>query len=177
MGLFVYRLFGAAVLDAGMYENIEADRTTTVQALATVVLSSIAAGVGAGDLFGNRLTTCLVVSAIAVLTWAAWAMLVFQIGTRVLPEPETHATWGELLRTTGFAAAPGVFQVFAIFPGARLPIFAASAIWMFAAMVVGVRHALDYRSTKRAIAVCALAAGLAVALAASASLWLASTVS
>lgn len=177
MGLFAYRLFGAAVLDAGMYENIEADRTTTVQALAAVVLSSLAAGVGAGDLFGNRLTTCLAVSVIAVLTWAAWAMLVFQIGTRILPEPETDTTWSEVLRTTGFAAAPGFIQVFAIFPGARLPVFAVSAVWMFAAMVVGLRHALDYRSTRRAIAVCALGAGLAIALAFSVGLWLDSTVS
>jgi hypothetical protein len=29
MGLYFYRLFGAAALDAGMYEGIEADRTVT----------------------------------------------------------------------------------------------------------------------------------------------------
>jgi hypothetical protein len=92
-------------------------------------------------------------------------MLALQIGTRVLAAPRTHATWGELLRTTGFAAAPGFLQVFAVFPGARMPIFVATGLWMFAAMVVGVRHALDYPSTPRALAVCALAAALSAALA------------
>ena len=44
MGLFAYRLLGAAMMDVGMYESIEADRRTTMQALATVVLASLAAG-------------------------------------------------------------------------------------------------------------------------------------
>ena len=50
MGLYAYRLLGAAVLDAGMYEGIENDKRTTTQAALTVVLASIAAGIGAGGL-------------------------------------------------------------------------------------------------------------------------------
>jgi hypothetical protein len=119
----------------------------------------------AQDFYGDRLITFAVVACTAVVTWAAWAMLAQQIGTRLLSAPRTSATWGELLRTTGFAAAPGFLQVFAVFPGARTPIFAATGLWMFAAMVVGVRHALDYRSTARALAVCALAVALSAALA------------
>ena len=38
MSLFLYRLIGAAMLDAGMYEGIEADRHVTIQAMATVLL-------------------------------------------------------------------------------------------------------------------------------------------
>jgi hypothetical protein len=165
MGEYFYRVGGAAILDAGMYESLEADQTATRQALLTVILSSLAAGIGAGQSYGDRFTTFAVVTAVAVATWAAWAMLVLQIGTRVLPEQDTRSTWGELLRTTGFAAAPGWLQVFAVFPGARVPIFAATILWMFVAMVIGVRHALDYRSTPRALAVCALAALLSASLA------------
>lgn len=165
IGVYAYRLGGAAVLDAGMYESLEADHAVTRQALLTVVLASIAAGIGAGQFYGDRLITFAVVACTAVVTWAAWAMLAQQIGTRLLSAPRTSATWGELLRTTGFAAAPGFLQVFAVFPGARTPIFAATGLWMFAAMVVGVRHALDYRSTARALAVCALAVALSAALA------------
>ena len=169
MGLFFYRLIGAAMLDAGMYEGIEADTRTTSQAFAAVLLSSLAAGVGASDWFGARVTSFAIVSGIAVLTWAAWAMLIHQIGTRLLPGPETEADWGQLLRTTGFAAAPGLLQVFGVVSQARGVVFGVTTAWMFAAMVVGVKHALDYQSTARAIVVCgiglAFAAGLALALA------------
>jgi hypothetical protein len=165
MGLFAYRLLGAAMLDAGMYESIEADRRTTNQALAVVLLTSLAAGIGAGDWLGTRISTIALVGALAVITWSAWAMLIFQIGTRMLPEPETRADWGQLLRTTGFAAAPGLLLVFGLVPQARAVVFAVTGVWMFAAMVFGVRHALDYRSTGRALAVCGLATLLVLAVA------------
>jgi hypothetical protein len=164
MSLFAYRLLGAATLDAGMYEGIEADSRTGGQALATVLLAGLSAGVGAGDALGSRAGTLAAVSLAAVALWLAWAMLIFQIGTRVLPEPQTEATWGQLLRTTGFAAAPGLFLVFGLIPEGRVWVFAIATAWMFVAMVLGVKHALDYRSGARALAVCALAALLVVGL-------------
>ena len=75
MSLFLYRLIGASVLDAAMYEGIEADRTrgATLQALATVVLSSLAAGLGAGSLLGSRWLTFAAVTSLALVTWLAWS--------------------------------------------------------------------------------------------------------
>ena len=74
-----------------------------------------------------------------------------------MPEPQTRADVGELLRTIGFASAPGMLRVFGIVPGATIPAFAITAVWMLAAMIVAVRQALDYQSTSRAVAVCASA--------------------
>jgi hypothetical protein len=165
MGLFAYRLLGAAIMDAGMYEGIEADRRTTMQALAAVMLVSLAAGVGAGEWLGTRVETLVAVTALAIITWSAWAMLVFQIGTRLIPEASTQADWGQLLRTTGFAAAPGLLLVFGLIPAGRVAVFVVVGVWMFAAMVFGVKHALDYRHAARALAVCALATVLSFALA------------
>lgn len=167
MGLFLYRLIGASVLDAGMYEGIEADRSrkTTLQAFATVILSSLAAGFGASNHLGGHLTAFAGLTALAIVTWAAWSMLMFQIGTRLLPEPATRSDWPELLRTIGFAAAPGLLQVFAVMPRMTVPVFVITGLWMFAAMVVAVRHALDYSSIRRALAVCGIAALLSLALA------------
>lgn len=153
------------MLDAGMYEGIEADRHVTTQALATVLLSSIAAGIGATGWFGVHVSTLALVSLVALVTWVAWAVLIFHIGTRLLPGPETAVTLGELLRTTGFAAAPGLLFLFATLPRMTVPVFAAGMLWMFVAMVIGVRHALDYDNTGRALAVCGLAAGLSLAMA------------
>jgi len=85
-----------------------------------------------------------------------------------MPEPQTRGDLGELLRTIGFSAAPGMLRIFGVVPGASVPAFAITSIWMLCAMVVAVRQALDFTSTARAIGVCllgwALAIGIAVTL-------------
>jgi hypothetical protein len=161
---FVYRLMRAAALDPTLYEEVEADSTTTPQAAAAVVLASLAAGIGAGGWRGASLTTFALFSVVALLLWVAWALLVLRIGGRLLPEPQTNATAGQLLRTIGFAAAPGLLQIFAMFPNVTAIVFGVSAAWMLAAMVVAVRHALDYRSTAHAIGVCVLAWAITIGL-------------
>ncbi len=165
MGLFAYRLVGAALLDASVYEGIEADPSALRQALVAVLLSSVAAGFGAAGWHGPHLSTIAVVSLIALVTWIAWAMLMFQIGARMLPGPDTESSLTELMRTIGFAAAPGVLQVLAILPRITTPVFVVCWIWMFAATVVAVRQALDYHSTARTLAVCGLAAGGSIVMA------------
>ena len=165
LGTLVYRAMGAAVLDASMYEGIEADRTATYQALAVVLLSSIAAGVGAGGWAGPHWSVLVSFGALALVSWIVWAVLILHIGGRYFREPSTQVNLGELLRTVGFAASPGLLQVFAILPSLTVPIFVVSWLWMLAAMVVAVKHALDFRSTARAAAVCAVALALAATLA------------
>jgi Yip1 domain len=165
MATFVHRVFGAMVLDAATFEEVEADHAATPQALVVVLVSSLAAGLGAGGLYGLRPATMVLISAIALASWVAWAMLTLQIGTRVLPGPQTEADMGQLLRTIGFAAAPGWFQVFAIISQVSTLVFVATALWMLAAMVVAVRQALDYGSTARAIGVCFIGWALVVVVA------------
>jgi hypothetical protein len=148
-----------------MYEGIEADRSVTLQAAATVVLSSVATGIGSSAWFGWRPMLMLAMVGIALVTWVAWSTLMFQIGSRILPEPSTRTDLGELLRTTGFAAAPGMLQVLAVLPSMAEPVFIITTAWMFVAMVIAVKHALDYRSTARAIAVCAIAAAMCLGVA------------
>lgn len=163
MSLFGYRLMGAALLDRSIYEGIEADRGALGQALATVLLSSLAAGIGAAGWRGPGMTTVLVVAALAIVTWIAWALLMHQIGGRLLATRSTRTSVTELMRTIGFAAAPGLLQAFGAFPRVTVVVFAVAWIWMLAATVVAVRQALDFTSTSRALLVCALAAGLALA--------------
>jgi Yip1 domain len=147
---FVERMVGAAKLDVRVYEEVEADRSATPQALAVVVLSAVAGGIGVGA--GIR---GLVVGTLAGLVgWAAWAWLIYFIGTRWLPEPDTKADIGELLRTIGFATSPGILRVVGIVPVLGGIVFVVSAVWTLVAVVIAVRQALDYRSTGRAIGVC-----------------------
>ncbi len=162
---FSMRLLGAMALDVIVYEEVEADRSATTQAFVVVILSSLAAGIGARGFGAGSLTGILFITALSLLSWATWAIVTLQIGTRLLPTADTHSDAGELLRTIGFSAAPGILRVFGVVPGAAMPAFAITAIWMLASMVVAVRQALDYESTGRAIAVCVVGWTLAIAIA------------
>jgi hypothetical protein len=172
----INRVLGALTFDSGVFENIEGDRRATWQAAGIVVLSSVASGIGFGGLVDRRFSTFAILSGVALLTWAVWAVMILQVGTRVLPEPDTRADLGEVLRTLGFAAAPGFFQVFALFPPATVAVLTVTTIWMFVAMVIAVHHALDYHGLGRAIAVCGIAAALAAAMAVPIALLLSRTV-
>ncbi len=149
---FAGRLKGALLLDASVYEDVEADQSAFSQAVATVVLSSVAAGVGMGLRDGIR--GLVAATAVALIAWFFWAWLTYFIGTHLLPTPRTSATWGELLRTTGFSAAPGTLRIFSMAPGVGALLNYVAGVWMLVAFVVAVRQALDYESTWRAVFVC-----------------------
>ena len=153
------RMLGAAMLNPRTFEEVEHDRGAMVQALAVVVLVAIAIGAGSllqgdGDLVRGLLFGILR----GVLSWALWAFFVWLIGAKMLGTSETDANWGQVSRCTGFAQTPGllVFFVFLPIPGAWLLFEFAPRVWQFAAMLTGVRQALDYRSTWRAFFVVAI---------------------
>jgi hypothetical protein len=146
------RMLGAALLDADTYEEVEADRGSTGQAALVVLLSALAAGIGSienGGLAGIGWQALA-----ALVGW--WAYITYFLGTRLLPGPETEADHGELLRTIGFSSAPGLLRVLGLVSVIAGPVYLVCTLWMLVAMVVGVRQALDYSGTGRAIAVCAL---------------------
>jgi len=146
------RMIRAAKLDVDLYEEVEADREALGQATVVVILSSVAAGIGGfghGG-FGQMLFGIV----IALLGWYIWAYLTYFIGTKVLPEPQTKADHGELLRTIGFSSSPGIIRILAVIPGFAGTVFFIASIWMLISMVIAVRQALDYESTWRAVAVC-----------------------
>ena len=148
------RMIRAAKLDIHLYEEVEADRDSMGQAMTVVILSSLAAGIGSissGGVSGIFWGTFA-----ALAGWFIWAFLTYFIGTRILPEPQTRADVGELLRTTGFSSSPGVLRVFGVVPVLGGLVFFVTAIWMLVAMVIAVRQALDYKSTGRAVGVCVL---------------------
>ncbi len=145
------RMIGAAKLDVRTYEEVEADKTATVQAMAVVLISSIAAGIGG---VGLGISGLLRLTFAALLGWVLWAAIIWAIGTKLLPEPETKANVGELLRTTGFASSPGVLRILGFIPLLGWLVNLLVALWMLVAMVIAVRQALDYRSTARAAGVC-----------------------
>lgn len=160
----VDRMRGAALFDVATYEEVEADTAATGQAAIVVALAAV--GLAAGNAWrgGPGIAVALVGS---LLGWALWSAIAYFVGTRVF---RGTATWGELLRTVGFAQAPGILFALAIIPilGAlvKLVVF----LWLLGTGVVAIRQALDV-DTGRAV-LTSLLGGLAYVVAS----WLVSLV-
>ena len=147
---FINRIIRACKLDVNLYEEVEADKSATLQAAWVVILSSLAAGIGASSLGTFNF---LMAPLLSLVSWFVWAYLVYFIGVKFFPEPSTEADHGQLLRTIGFSSAPGLIRVFGIIPNLMSIVFIVASIWMLVAMVIAVRQALDYKSSWRAVGV------------------------
>jgi hypothetical protein len=143
-------------LDPEVYEEVEADKGSIWQAILVVVMVSVAAGIGSIAVLG--IEGIIVGTLLDLIGWFLWALLTYVIGTKLLPEPQTVSDLGELLRVIGFARAPGIFLILILIPEVGKIVAFVLKGWMFVAMVIGVRQALDYKSTWRAAGVCILGA-------------------
>ncbi len=148
------RMIRAAKLDVTLYEEVEADPEATGQAAAVVAISAVAAGLGTVQIAGFNGILASTIGAFA--GWYVWAYLAYLIGAKFVPEPRTNTTPQQLLRTIGFASAPGVIRILFIVPGIGPLVLVVAGIWMLVAMVIAVRQALNYESTTRAVGVCVL---------------------
>jgi len=151
MRSFLTRVLRAARFDPAVYEEVEADQSAFGQAFAVVSLSAIAVMIGVTQ----RVSILEIIAAVplALVAWTSWTAVVYLVGVCLYPEPETRSDWGELLRTTGFATAPGILSILGV-----LPVFAGIApviagTWVLFTFGLAVRQALDYRSTIRTIGV------------------------
>ena len=146
------RLIRAASLDSHLYEEVEADTTVLLPAMLIVVVVAISKGIATLASSGDFLV--LVIGIVfAILSWAVWAFITYFVGTKILPSEFTHSSWGELARVTGFAQTPGLLFFLVLVPVVGIYLGLAIAIWQLVAMVIGIRQALDYTSTLRAIGV------------------------
>jgi hypothetical protein len=156
MLIFFKRFVGALSLDPATYEDIEADARSAMQSVVVVLAVTLAGGVAAMGL-GLVGVMGFITGAIVVLGgWLVWVSIIATIGTTALAEPQTRSSPRELLRTIGYASAPGVFLVLAAMRPAAPVVLTVVSVWMIAAAVIAVRQALDFKSTARAAAVCVL---------------------
>jgi hypothetical protein len=156
MSSFHQRVIGAVSLNAATFEEVEHDAGATVQAGIIVAVASLTTSVG--WYFGIGSAEWILRGALhALAAWVVGALALWQIGTRLLPGQKTEADLGQLLRTVGFAQAPGLFGILAVIPLLGLFVPFLVSLWVIAATFVAVRQALDYDDTFRAILVCLLA--------------------
>lgn len=143
-GSLAGRMVGAATFDIATYEEVEHDSTATGQAAIVVGIVAVCAAIGGIGEGGAGIIGGLIS---AYVGWLVWAGITYLIGDKLLGGT---ATWGELLRTLGFAQTPGVLRVFGFIPVLGWIAAVAAGIWMLITGIVAIRQALDF-STGKAI--------------------------
>ncbi len=151
---YFQKLKKAIFLDVAFYEEVEKDKKFTDQAMMTVALVSVVQGFMIAGFAPIALVQGILGS---LIRFIIWAFFIAFVGTRILPEPETESNTGELIRTLGFAYAPGLLVVLKILPLISTFVDPFITILQLAAMTIAVRQALDFNSTVRAVGVCIVA--------------------
>jgi hypothetical protein len=145
------RMMRAAKLDVPLYEEVEADTTATNQALLVVVIVALASGIGSAlgatmnGSAGGAIGGLILGIVNALIGWFVWSFVIYFVGTRFFGGT---ATYGELLRTLGFAESPGVLAILSFIPVIGPIIAAVAGIWVLVASFVGTRQALDISNGK-----------------------------
>ena len=138
----VDRMRRAAMLDVAVYEEVEHDQEATGQAAVVVVIVAICTAIGAIWRGGPSIIAGPIA---AVIGWLLWAGITYIIGDKLLGGT---ATWGELLRTIGFAQSPGVFMILGVIPILGGLVGLVVAVWLLIAGVIAIRQALDFSTGK-----------------------------
>jgi hypothetical protein len=141
----VDRMRGAAMLDVATYEEVEHDNEATGQAAVVVVIVAVCSAIGAVWRGGPSI---IMAPVSAILGWLLWSALTYLIGDKLLGGT---ASWGELLRTIGFAQSPGVLMIFGIVPFLGGIVRVAVALWLLIAGIVAIRQALDFSTGKAVV--------------------------
>jgi hypothetical protein len=140
------RMIRAARLEPRLYDEVEHDLNATPQALTVVVLASLASGISSALISllraspGQAIGSLIGGVVLAIIGWLAWSFITYLIGTMALGG---KATYGEMLRTIGFAQAPGVLRIFGFIPVLGGLINLVVAIWLLIAGIIAIRQALD----------------------------------
>jgi hypothetical protein len=148
---FGERVIGALKLDAATFEDIERDTTAMGQTIGVIALAAVSLGIG--NIWYGGISGIVFGAVTSVIGYVLWAIVVWAVGTKVMPDPATNADFAETFRVIGFAAAPGVLGIITIIPLLGWLFVFLIWLWSIAAMVVAVRQVLDYTDTMKAVLV------------------------
>lgn len=146
---YLDRIRGALMLDSRTYREVEQDTDATGQAVLTVIIAAIAAGLGAilgPDILRDTLGTIIS----SVLQWIIFSFVAYFVGVSLFSHARTSVTPGQVLRTVGFAQAPKFFLILGIIPLLGWIVGLVVFFWFIAAAIVALREAFEF-DTGRAV--------------------------
>lgn len=161
------RMIGAAFFNAHTYEEIEADQSALGQAIGVVILVTICGVIGGiiQGILNDDAARGIIIGlvgglAFGIVRWALWVTVILMVGGGLLRSSGTQTSWAEVGRVLGFAYTPGILAIFAWVPWIGWLFAVAAFFWTLAAAIMGVRQAMDFEGTGRAILVVAVAGAI-----------------
>ncbi|MGI8482692.1 MAG: YIP1 family protein [Thermomicrobiales bacterium] len=159
MNRIVDRSIGVAKLVQRTYREIAVDPGATREAAIVVVVVAVASGIGgAGHGFGGIFFGIIG----AFISWLLFTVVAWFFGKHLFGVPTTNANRESLLRTIGYAQAPGILAIVGFIPILGGLIAFVGSIWVIVTSVFAIRQVFGM-STGRAI-ITAVIAGIATGI-------------
>jgi hypothetical protein len=143
----VDRVVGVLKLDVPTYEAIEHDRNATREAAIVVAVVAVAGGIGGLDEgFGGLIAGIIG----AFINWLIFSSFAYFFGKQLFGTPTTQANPEEVLRTVGYAQAPGLLRLLGFIPVIGWLFSVVAFVWTIVTVIFAIRQSLDF-STGRAV--------------------------
>lgn len=159
---YIYdRARNVSMLDLSTFRAIQLDPKATKEAAIVVAVVAVASAIGSAGDEGGRIFVSLIG---AFLGWLILSGMTYFFGTNIFGTPTTQVNMESLLRTLGYAQAPGALALFGVIPIFGWIVALVGAIWSLVTAIVAIRETL-HLSTMRAVLiaiVAAIATGLIV---------------
>ncbi len=155
------RMMGAAFFNVHTYEDIERDENAMGQAISVVLLVTVCGIIGGllGDFLSGEVSIFGILTGVVgglffgIVRWALWVTVLLLVGGNLLRTSGTRTSWSEMGRVLGFAYTPGILSILSWVPfiGGLFSII--GFVWTLTAATIGIRQALDFQNTRRAVLV------------------------
>ena len=148
-------IYRSIKLDASLYKDPKTFEDISLYYAALIIIFDGMAGAFAVSSIYK--TNILLTGVTAVISWLVWATLIFVIGIKIFPEPGTESNFKKVLIVVGLAHAPGLLRFFAVVPDLVIPIVFFTQFWIFAALVIGIRETLNFKSNFKSFGIVLIA--------------------
>jgi len=145
---FLDIIFKSIKLDKSLYKDTRYFGEAAIYFAGLImILDGVAGAIAANTI----VKTSIGVSGLtAILTWLVWTIFIYVIGVKIFPDKEGKVPFKKVLIAVGYAHAPGLLRFFAVTPDLVLLIVFLTQFWIFASLIISVKHTLNIKSSFKA---------------------------
>tara|TARA_B100000965_G_C19429887_1_gene685989 strand:+ start:132 stop:677 length:546 start_codon:yes stop_codon:yes gene_type:complete len=148
---FLDIIFKSIKLDKNLYKDQKYFGEAAIYFAGLImILDGVAGAVAANTI----IKTSIGVSGLtAILTWLVWAIFIYVIGVKIFPDKESKIPFKKVLIAVGYAHSPGLLRFFAVVPDLVFVIVFLTQFWIFASLIISIKHTLNIKSSFKAFGV------------------------
>ena len=148
---FLDIIFKSIKLDKNLYKDTRYFGEAAIYFAGLImILDGVAGAIAANTI----VKTSIGVSGLtAILTWLVWAIFIYVIGVKIFPDKESKIPFKKVLIAVGYAHSPGLLRFFAVTPDLVFVIVFLTQFWIFASLIISVKHTLNIKSSIKAFGV------------------------